>query len=400
MIRWRRLRRKAQRVADTREEKPIHRLFAPRPRRNCVVLVGSFPPPVHGMSVAFDALAATLEQQTAILRLRTSPNGLRRSPTYHIVRVMRVLNALVRICLVRNHARQMFVSVDAGLGIAYDIAIALLASALRYQVYFQHHSYAYLSRRSALMAVMTRCGKRSTHLCSCPQMAADLHRLYPGVHRTIVVPVSYVLDAGQQAARRERGSGPIRLGLFGNLTMEKGICVAIEVARKANQHDLDVELYLAGPVIGRRAEEVLADAMASKTARVTYLGPIYGVARADYLRTLDVLLFPSTYANESFGLAAWEALSVGTPIFAFRAGCLTQEAVGGGGMILERNEDFVARALAELCRAADDPSALAAMQVKAARIAAESRRSAHAALSSLVTSVTADQADTSARTRP
>lgn len=357
-------------------------------------MVGSFPPPIHGMSVAFDALATTLEHQTAIVRLRTSPNGLRRSSKYHLTRVMRVLNALVRICLVRNHARQVFVSVDAGLGIVYDIAIALLASALRYRVYFQHHSYAYLSRRSGLMAVMTRCARRSTHLCSCPQMAADLRRLYPGARRTMIVPVSYVLDAGGQAAQAERRSGPIRLGLFGNLTIEKGLCVAIDVAVKANEQGLDVELSLAGPVIGREAERVLAEALASQADRVTYLGPVYGADRADYLRTLDVLLFPSTYPNESFGLAAWEALSVGTPIFAFRAGCLTQEAVGGGGVILERNEDFVARALAELCLAAEDPSVLSAMGAAAARIAAESRRSAHAALSSLVTLVTTYQANT------
>jgi glycosyltransferase involved in cell wall biosynthesis len=124
-------------------------------------------------------------------------------------------------------------------------------------------------------------------------------------------------------------------------------------------------LTLAGPAVGAAETRIIRTAVARNPDRVSYLGAVYGADRDRFFRSLDVLLFPSTYSHESFGLAAWECMLLGTPIIARRAGCLTQTATGPGGVVIAGDANFAEAAVDQLREWTHTPARLAEMRAAA-----------------------------------
>ena len=252
----------------------------------------------------------------------------------------------------------------------YAIALLVTARVLGYTTHLQHHSYAYISRRSGLLVLLTRLtGASCEHLVSCPRMRDDLRSVYPGV-RVRVVGIAGGLTLGPG---RTRPGTPLVVGFLGNVTADKGIGTALDTVAGAGRAGVPVHLRVAGPVIDPEAERLLAD-----RPEVERLGPLSGAARDAFLDEVDVLLFPSRHVHESFGLAAWEALGRGAPVIAYEAGCLTSAAVGAAGVVVGHDEDFVATAVATLRRFAEEPDvwlgASEAARAVAGGAAASSRR--------------------------
>jgi glycosyltransferase involved in cell wall biosynthesis len=335
-----------------------------------VLVVAHLPPPVHGMAVAVSRLTAALEETTTVRRVSVAAPSLTRSPSYHLVRVLRVLRALAVLVTERRRTSVAVFSCDGGLGMVYALALLVTARGLGYRSHLQHHSYAYITRRSGLLALLVRLtGGRCEHLVSCPRMRDDLRAVYPGV-RARVVGIAGALTVGPA---RARPGTPLVVGFLGNVTADKGIGTAVDTVAAARRAGVPVHLRVAGPVIDPEAERLLSD-----RPEVERLGPLSGAARDAFLDGVDVLLFPSRYVHESFGLAAWEALGRGAPVVAYEAGCLTSASVGTAGVVVGRDEDFVATAVATLRRFTDEPAAwLEASEAArgvAGRAASSSRR--------------------------
>lgn len=347
-----------------------------------VLTVAHFPPPVHGMAAAVERLVRELEQVAAVRRVTVSAPSLERSATYHLVRVMRVLRALIVVVLERRRCVRVLFSCDAGLGMVYTLALTAVARVLGYRIFLQHHSYAYLNRRSMLLAaIVWVTSGRCTHLVTCARMRDDFRRAYPRAALRVVGIASGI----ELAPEGPRPAGTrLVLGFLSNVSLEKGVDVAVATARAAGRAGLPVELRVAGPVIDPEAARLLAAAVNEfgedplNRASVTWLGPVYAADRDAFLDGLDAFVFPSRYIHESFGLAAWEAMARGVPVLAHRSGCLTADAVGAGGVVIERDEDFVAPAVATVHRWWRDPTsrqtaADAAREVARVTVAAAER---------------------------
>lgn len=350
-------------------------------------MVGHFPPPVHGMAVAFDALAGLIEHHGRVVRLPTSPSRMDRSATYHVIRVVRVLRAILGLVRERRTSRAAIMSVDAGLGIVYTLTTAVVARALGYRIFLQHHSYAHLNRRSRRMSILVRCVGPATHLCLCPAMTALMRRRYPRASDVRTIPGSYAITEaqGDQVSPLSRGvPETLRIGHFGNLSMNKGLEVATETFEAAIAAGIPAVLVLAGPAVGRAEEAFIRDATARRPDRIQHVGPVYGQAREELLRSLDVLLFPSRYSHEASPLSFWECLNLGVPAIAFRAGCLTQAATGEGAVVLEPDVPFVEEAVRVLAELHNDPGVLAQRRVAARRAAASSIRAGLVAVDDLI----------------
>lgn len=341
-----------------------------------VVAVAHFPPPVHGMAVVVERVVGRLEEDAPVRRVSIAAPGLDRSAAYHLVRVARVLRALAVLGLERRRSRRAFFSCDAGTGMAYTLVLTAWARALGYHLHLQHHSYVYVERRSAVLALLVRAvGERCEHLLSCERMRADFAATYPRA-RTRVVGIAGGL--GLEGAST-RPVGPVLvLGSLGNQSLDKGLDLVVETARAVAASGLPVELRVAGPVVGDAAERLLTVAAAEPDVVVRRVGPVYGADRDAFLDDLDVFLFPSRYAHESFGLVAWEAMARGTPVVAYRAGCLHAAAVGDAGVVVERSDEFVPAAVAAIDRWWQDPAcharAAEAARATAATTADASRR--------------------------
>jgi glycosyltransferase involved in cell wall biosynthesis len=81
---------------------------------------------------------------------------------------------------------------------------------------------------------------------------------------------------------------------------------------------------------------------------VEYLGPVYGSAKVEFLSTIDALLFPTRYKDESWGIVINEALATGTPVVTFDRGC-TRTVVGSdAGLVVPRDGEYVCAAVEQI----------------------------------------------------
>jgi glycosyltransferase involved in cell wall biosynthesis len=139
-----------------------------------------------------------------------------------------------------------------------------------------------------------------------------------GVPGERLVPLPHYLPDAEVASESRAGEGEFAL-VAGRLSAEKGVQTAIEAAGLAG-----VPLKVAGD--GPLAES-LRERARHAAAPVELLGRVAPAELARLLRKAAVVLVPSR-SDESFGLAALEAMGAGVPVIATRAGALP-ELVGG-----------------------------------------------------------------------
>jgi glycosyltransferase involved in cell wall biosynthesis len=310
------------------------------------------------MAVAMDAFGKLMATRGTVIRIRTVPGFTPSRQLHHLRRLPVVLAAIAKLLMLRRNSREAVLSVDAGSGMVYTILLTLAARCTQYGVTLQHHSYAYISRRSRLMALLVVvAGRSATHMFTCEQMRDDFRRNYARLSASEVVSVAYALRLPVPQERGMTRRRPLTLGHMSNLSVDKGLVEVIKIAKEAVGRGLADKLILAGPVTSSRAQEVLK--RAPSTAGVEHRGYISGAAKEQFFRDIDVFLFPSRYKNESFGLVVWEAMLCGVPVIAYRAGCLTQSAVGFGSLVLEADDDTDRKIMRQLATWAADPEALA-----------------------------------------
>jgi glycosyltransferase involved in cell wall biosynthesis len=114
------------------------------------------------------------------------------------------------------------------------------------------------------------------------------------------------------------------------------------------------------------------------TAKHTsHLGPIYGETKERFYQHLDILLFPTKYANEAEPLVIHEALRNGIHVIACDRGAIAELLQNGAGFAF-KEDTFVNCAVTQIRLLSADRAALAharrASFVQSQRINHEARR--------------------------
>ena len=163
--------------------------------RRCVVFVGHFTPPVHGMAAAMDTFTVLTAKLGPVRQLRTVPRRGDPGFLHHAKRAWLTTRAAIAMAVLRVRSDAVVMSVDAGMGMVFVISLTWMARLLRYRVVLQHHSKAYVSRRSRLAAMLVRAaGARAIHLYSCQAICEDFQRLYPRAARVTALSVAYAVE--------------------------------------------------------------------------------------------------------------------------------------------------------------------------------------------------------------
>lgn len=331
-----------------------------------VVVVGHFPPPVHGMAMTTQAFSDILEQEyDRVLRVRTTADPGIGGFRYHLQRLHRTVAAGARLTRSRREANLMYASCDAGAGMVYTLTAVLAARLLRYRIFIHHHSYAYVNDRLLRLQILFWVGGRAHHLVYCRRMAEDMAARYPRHPHIEVAPAMFVVKppSGLPPARVNDRSDSIVIGHLSNLSQEKGLDRVFDTLMHLRRSGVNVHLLLAGPTASPADEALMRSRLRAASGAATYLGPVHGRDKDEFFDRIDVFLFPTRYRHESFGLVVAEAAIRGVPPIAFRAGCLTPEFVGneeGTGVVLEHTEDFVSVASGRIAHWAEDRASLAA----------------------------------------
>lgn len=339
--------------------------------RNATILViGPFPPPVHGFSAMTERLAEYLETTGSVQRFDTSSSAAGKL-ALHAVQIGRVLGSLGALVKHRMSGGQLVsIGCNGGIGQAYNLAQVALARLLGLRVSLHHHSYGYIDRPSGIMRAITRIGgDRLSHVFLAEPMQRAFQRRYPAGTTAAVVPNALFVPAGTHddlPLEAER----LVIGMISNLSRSKGLYDFLETARRLRRAGLPVEILLAGPVAA--SEDKAAIEVAQGEGLLDAVGALYGVEKDAFFAKLDLFLFPTRYAFEAQPTVIYEALAAGVPVIAFDRGCI-EDQVGDCLCVLPQGADFSAEA-ERVCR---DLLALPLKDRRALRRQARARHQHH-----------------------
>ncbi|MBI4881605.1 MAG: glycosyltransferase [Planctomycetes bacterium] len=175
-----------------------------------------------------------------------------------------------------------------------------------------------------------------------------------GVREIRVVPHGTLAESGARHAARAVAAGKIQLACFGHLHPWKGAHVLLEgLARCARKERFTLHLHgkFSGVEYGARLEQL------AEGSDVVFHG---AYSPRDLERAaIDVVVIP-TLCRESYSFILDEAVLLGVPILAARAGAITERATGRVLLFEQNDPADLARRLEEI---AGDPGLLAAMRV-------------------------------------
>jgi len=167
-----------------------------------------------------------------------------------------------------------------------------------------------------------------------------------GTDRVVAVPHGPPrLDPGDGRAPTLTGGAPYVLAV-GTLEPRKNLPRLVAAFGRVAPEHPDLHLVLAGPdgADRPRVDAAVAALPATLAARVHLPGWTDGPARTELLRHAAVLAYPSL--DEGFGLPLLEAMAVGTPVVAGRAGAIPEVAGDAARLVAPTDVDELAGALA------------------------------------------------------
>jgi len=306
-----------------------------------VVMIGAFPPPVHGMAVINEAMFNVLSNSGFhVERIDIAAPSLARGLGYHLHRILKVLRGSCRLIALRSlRGATLYMSVSGGAGQGYECVFACLAKLRGMDVVFHHHCYTYVTIVSSLARYLFRFAPRgSTHIALSEGMANRLENLY-GIDNVRVISNAAFKQPGEVPARTR--DAPLVLGFLSNISEEKGILDFFALMDACEAAGLEVRGQVAGP-FQDAGTEALVRPMIVERESVTYLGPRYGIEKDQFFGSIDVLVFPTRYANEAEPVTIHEALMHAVPVIAFGRGAIPEMLTGGSGVVIPPHADFAA----------------------------------------------------------
>ena len=314
-----------------------------------IIMVGSFPPPMHGMAAVNKAVRDRIvEADVNPIVIDVSANSLDRSLAYRLGRLPKIAQGLVRLVFSRRlRDGTLYMSVSGGFGQIYETCFLLLARLRRMRVYLHHHSFAYLDWPSCLTRILiTVAGPKAVHVTQSRGMAARLKAQYSGVGRVVAISnVVYLLN--YQVKKRLLTRSFRTIGFISNVSREKGIVEFLDLVEACEMEGLDIVAKIAGPFQDRDTEERVRERLATLKT-VEYVGPKYGQEKEEFFSTLDALIFPTLYTNETEGIVNHESMAHGVPVIAYGRGCIPEIVNSDCGLVIDPKKPFVPAALAQL----------------------------------------------------
>jgi glycosyltransferase involved in cell wall biosynthesis len=322
---------------------------AEEPSDRRIVMVGAYPPPFHGMAAINEAVRRQVVDNGAVpIVFDISASNLDRSISTHFGKFRRVIRGLAGISFRRGlNKATLYMSISGGWGQLYEVFFLLVARLRGMRRYIHHHSFAYIDHPSRLAGMLTFVsGQTCVHVVLSQSMANRLQEAYPRARRTLVISNAAFFGDEWMAHRVDRRKLNT-IGFISNISREKGIFEFLDLAARCESKGLKLKAKIAGP-FQDKATERLVKSEIKKLRTVEYLGPRYGEDKERFFQSIDVLVFPTLYANEAEPLTIHEAMSRGVPVIARGRGCIPEIVRAGTGRLVAPGAQFVEKAMNQL----------------------------------------------------
>ncbi len=289
-------------------------------RRARVLVVGQVPPPHHGQAVMVETLLRGRYTDVELLHLDASySDSLDQLGGVSLRKVWRMLAVVVRAVLIRvTRKATVLYYHPAGANrsaIVRDAFVLTILRPLFATTVFHHHARGLVPSLAELPAPLRQVARRSlagADLAISPSASLDEEITALQPVRAVVVPNG--TPGGRPAT--EPDGGPTRLLFLNLVSRAKGAHWLLDAVAELHRRDLPVHATFAGafPSVAEEADFRRRIAELGLAAHVALPGLVAGDAKWEAFRSADVFCVPTTYRQESFGLAAVEAASCGLAI--------------------------------------------------------------------------------------
>ena len=298
-----------------------------------VAFVGPLPPPVHGFSNICAAMLDLLRAKSSVMVFDRAP---RKSGLWY-ARFRQLGMPLAYLAWsARNPGGELYVALSGSMGQLIDWAYVLIGRLFGRRIFVHHHSFAYINAPSVLNRLLFASLRQQIHVVLSPRMGQELVRIYGlnSANIRLISNAAFFAGVTPSMQRPHNVDAPISLGYLSNISVEKGIIDFFAVLAELTRIGVEYRAQIAGP-IAPAAQATFSKLLAS-SSHATYCGPIYDDAKDAFYNSLDVLLFPSDYANEAEPLVIHEAIRSAVHVIACERGAIAEILSNGAGLVVPK----------------------------------------------------------------
>jgi glycosyltransferase involved in cell wall biosynthesis len=337
--------------------------------RSRAFILGRFPPPVDGQTLATRRLQRHLEEEFDVGAITTSfpeEEGLHGEVRFRVERVQfysGVVSSIRRTLSSDPAVPVLWGSISPHpLGHLRDVLLTLPSIPRSHPLIAIHHragfeklfespltrpSAKYLARRVSAMVFLNR----EFSEASASWVAAERRLVIPNTIDDELVFSDAEVD--EKARERMESDSPLRVLFLSNMMPEKGYRDVLEAAAIVLERGINVRFVFYGRWIGEEDRDSFVRFVSEHgiSDRVVHKGPLESrqAVRAAH-RKADVFILPSYHPTETQPIAIHEACGAGTPVIGTHHAGIPDMVGGGAGGILVpvRDPRAIADAIVEL----------------------------------------------------
>lgn len=284
------------------------------------------PPPVHGVTASNQLVKNCIEQATDIdsriiaMNYNQNLSDLHTKSFFKVVLFLKYLWALVSALWSFKPDKVYFVLSPHGVAFLRDLVLISLVKIAGCRLVFHLHGKGIREKRPIMRRLYAFAFDNSDLICLSPKLVDDVADVATG-SQVFVVPNAIEQSAipsdqlHNRAMRHVQADEPLRLLMFSNLQISKGIFDYLRVSKQLLELGADMEFHLAGPFTASFSVAHLDDFLLSlgvHAKRFVYHGAVYNEEKFRLLQSMDILVHPSH--NDALPLVIIEALASGLAV--------------------------------------------------------------------------------------
>lgn len=337
-------------------------------RQTDVLALLMMPPPVHGASAINKKVTEHLANAgISVTVVNLVPSRHARwfnGSKWRFLRALLTLKVFVQLLLrIWQPPTTVYFGISGGGGLLFDVILAVAVRFIRVSTVVHHHSFSYVSANSTLFRWFCSLLRSVpvTHVVLCSEMGEQLCARYSDLISPTQVHVlsnAAFFEGGAANHSTAPTRTALNIGYISNITPEKGIRDVLALFARIRNAGISIEMTVAGPCPDESIRAEL-EALSNGQEPFTYLGAVYGEQKQEFFQSLDLLVFPTRYANEAEPLVIYEAAEHGVPTIANARGCIASMATNCGGWAIADESAFGKEAMAIILELQDDTIRLA-----------------------------------------
>lgn len=312
-----------------------------------ILLVLKIPPPVHGSTLMNQRIINSKLIKNSFgchyLPLTFSNNTDEIGHNYFkkILLLSRYQKQLKKLLKNNTFDLVYFALSPSGMAFLKDLALILFIKKAKIPIVYHLHGKGTkdFSNRSLLHKKLVEWAFKNEHaICLSQHLIYDVRPFIS--NQPYIVPNGIECVITDQEYQKRKYNEIPHLIFLSNFTISKGILLFIESLAEINESGLSFTFSLIGNPYDVSSEKLkaLIDSKGLKS-KLSYIGPKYDNEKWNQLLMSDILVFPTFYKKETFGLVLLEAMQAGLAVISTNIGAIPDIVNDNvNGFIVDEND--------------------------------------------------------------